>query len=85
MLPKTTKKEVHMAIRHINQQTLAERWQVSETTLERWRSQGIGPVFLKLHGRIVYREQDLEAYEKQCLHTSTSTRIIGDCNQDSVH
>ena len=64
-----------MAIQHINQRALAERWQMSETTLERWRSQGIGPVFLKLHGRIVYREQDLEAYEKQCLHTSTSQRV----------
>jgi predicted site-specific integrase-resolvase len=44
-----------MAIQHINQQTLAERWQVSEATLKRWRSIGVGPVFLKLHGRIVYR------------------------------
>ena len=70
-----------MAIQHINQQTLAERWQVSEATLERWRTQGIGPVFLKLHGRIVYREQDLEAYERQCLRTSTSTRL----NPESAH
>ena len=74
-----------MAIQHINQQTLAERWQVSETTLERWRSIGVGPVFLKLHGRIVYREQHLEAYENQCLHTSTSSRMACDSLQDSVH
>ena len=70
-----------MAIQHINQQTLAERWQVSEATLERWRTQGIGPVFLKLHGRIVYREQDLEAYERQCLRYSTSNRV----NPESAH
>jgi len=74
-----------MAIQHINQQTLAERWQVSETTLESWRSIGVGPVFLKLHGRIVYREQDLEAYESQCLRTSTSARVSGDPVQDSMH
>jgi len=65
-----------MAIQHINQQTLAERWQVSETTLERWRSIGVGPAFLKLQGRIVYREQDLEAYEEQCLRQSTAQRAI---------
>lgn len=63
-----------MAIQHINQQTLAERWKVSEATLERWRSIGVGPAFLKLQGRIVYREQDLEAYEAQCLHRSTSEK-----------
>ena len=63
-----------MAIQHINQQTLAERWQVSEATLERWRSIGVGPAFLKLHGRIVYREQDLEAYEEQCVRQSSAQR-----------
>ena len=72
-----------MAIQHINQQTLAERWQVSETTLERWRSIGVGPVFLKLHGRIVYREQDLEAYEEQCLRQSTAQRAISSATQRS--
>ena len=64
-----------MAIQHINQQTLAERWQVSETTLERWRSIGVGPAFLKLQGRIVYREQDLEEYENRCLRLSTFKRV----------
>ncbi len=65
-----------MAIKHLNQQTLAERWQVGETTLERWRSQGVGSVFLKLHGRLVCRKQDLEAYEEQCLRQSTAQRAI---------
>ena len=72
-----------MAIQHINQQTLAERWQVSETTLERWRSIGVGPVFLKLHGRIVYREQDLQAYEEQCLRQSTAQRATSGTFQQS--
>ncbi|NRP14976.1 AlpA family transcriptional regulator [Litorivicinus lipolyticus] len=64
-----------MSIKHINQTLLAERWCVSETTLERWRSQGIGPVFLKLHGRIVYREEDIQAYEEECLRKSTSQSV----------
>jgi len=64
-----------VSIKHINQTLLAERWCVSETTLERWRSQGIGPVFLKLHGRIVYREEDIQAYEEECLRKSTSQSV----------
>jgi predicted site-specific integrase-resolvase len=64
-----------VSIKHINQTLLAERWCVSETTLERWRSLGIGPVFLKLHGRIVYREEDIQAYEEECLRKSTSQSV----------
>ena len=62
-----------MEIIHLNQRTLATRWDVSEATLERWRSEGIGPIFLKLQGRVLYRLVDIEAYEESCLATSTKT------------
>ena len=48
---------------------------VSEATLERWRSEGIGPRYLKLQGRVMYREKDIEAYEANCLRQSTSISI----------
>ena len=51
-----------MSVKHLNQGQLADRWGVSEATLERWRSEGIGPVFLKLQGRVAYRIEDIEAY-----------------------
>ncbi|HRH79033.1 MAG TPA: DNA-binding protein, partial [Cellvibrionaceae bacterium] len=47
-----------MSIKHLNQAQLAERWGVSESTLERWRTDGIGPVFLKIQGRVLYRLED---------------------------
>lgn len=33
---------------------LAERWLLSEATLVRWRSEGIGPIYLKLRGQVRY-------------------------------
>jgi hypothetical protein len=39
-------------VKHLNQTQLAERWDVAEATLERWRSDGIGPVFMKIQGRV---------------------------------
>jgi hypothetical protein len=48
-----------MEVRHLNQRRLAERWNVSEATLERWRSEGIGPQFLKIRGRMFYRLIDI--------------------------
>ena len=65
-----------MATIHINQQALAERWCVSEATLERWRSVGIGPVYLKMHGRVTYRECDIEEFESSCLHKSTHEKMV---------
>ncbi|RPE15469.1 DNA-binding protein [Burkholderia pseudomallei] len=63
-----------MSIKHLNQRDLAERWDISEATLERWRSDGIGPVFLKLQGRVLYRLEDVESYEAESLRKSTSER-----------
>ncbi len=49
--------------RCISQNELAQRWQVSEATLERWRSQRKGPQYLRLGGQVRYRLADVEAYE----------------------
>lgn len=63
-----------MSIKHLNQRQLADRWGISEASLERWRSDGIGPVFLKLQGQVRYRIEDVEAFEAESLRTSTSVR-----------
>lgn len=64
-----------MSVKHLNQRQLADRWDVSEATLERWRSEGIGPVFLKLQGRVLYRLEDVESFESDSLRKSTSERV----------
>ena len=64
-----------MSIKHLNQRQLADRWDLSEASLERWRTEGIGPVFLKLQGRVLYRVEDVEAFEVDSLRKSTSVRL----------
>ena len=54
-----------------NQRDLAQRWSLSEHTLERWRWLGQGPRFLKLGGRVAYRLEDIEAFEAEQLRQST--------------
>ncbi len=49
--------------RHLNQVELSRRWSLSPRTLERWRWLNQGPDYLKIGGRIVYRLEDIEAYE----------------------
>ena len=54
-----------MATRHLSQIELAARWNISHRTLERWRWTGEGPQYVKLGGRVVYRLEDVEAYEAE--------------------
>lgn len=70
------RKETKMAGVHLKQKQLATRWNVSEATLERWRSEGLGPKFLKLCGRVLYRQVDIEAYEESCRQVSTSQLAV---------
>ena len=64
-----------MEVVHLNQKQLAARWHLSEACLERWRSEGIGPKFMKRKGRVLYRQVDIEAYEESCLQISTSQSV----------
>ncbi|MEN9714639.1 MAG: hypothetical protein RJA35_106 [Actinomycetota bacterium] len=57
----------------MTQAELAERWRISEATLERWRTESNGPVFLKLGNQVRYRVQDVEAFEEVALRGSTKT------------
>jgi predicted site-specific integrase-resolvase len=58
----------------LNQSRLASRWQISPRTLERWRWTGEGPAFLKIGGRVVYRLEDVLAYEQARQRRSTADR-----------
>lgn len=55
------------------QKELARRWTLSHRTLERWRSVGTGPAFMRIGGRIIYRLEDVVTYERDqlCLCTRT--------------
>jgi hypothetical protein len=58
---------------HINQVQLARRWSLSPRTLERWRWRDQGPVYLKVGGRVLYRLEDIEAFERASARKPTAT------------
>lgn len=55
---------------HLNQLELAERWRLSGRTLEKWRQTDRGPPHLRIGGRIIYRLEDVIAYEAANLRGS---------------
>jgi predicted site-specific integrase-resolvase len=64
--------ETPMSDTFLNQSRLASRWHLSPRTLERWRWKGEGPAYLKLGGRVVYRIEDILAYEQARERQSTA-------------
>jgi len=52
-------------VRHLNQIDLSRRWNISPRTLERWRWLKQGPRYLKIGGRVVYRLDDIEEFERR--------------------
>lgn len=57
----------HSVMVIISEELLAERWFCSVSRIQRWRSQKIGPPYIKMMGRVLYRVSDIEAYEQSCL------------------
>lgn len=50
-------------VQHLTQAELARRWRMSERTLEAWRPLHMGPPYLKIVGRVIYRLSDIECFE----------------------
>lgn len=61
--------QMDVPVCHLTQDDLAARWRISPRSLERWRLEGRGPVWLRLPGRVVYRLEDVRAYERAHLRT----------------
>jgi hypothetical protein len=43
----------------LKQEELARRWCMSGRTLEAWRLKGIGPAYVKIGARVLYRLSDV--------------------------
>jgi hypothetical protein len=48
---------------HFSQRELAERWRITTRTLDRWRVAGTGPIWLRINDRVLYRAEDVFAFE----------------------
>jgi hypothetical protein len=68
---------------YITQTQLAERWQVAESTRERWRSEGYGPIYMKILGRVRYRLSNITDFDEESLCGSTSQLATVRSNRQS--
>ena len=55
----------------MNETELAARWNLSPKTLQRWRSEGRGPRYMKMSKRVVYPIDEIFDFESRALHSAT--------------
>ena len=58
---------------YLTEKELTEAWGVKRNTLQKWRSQGVGPKHIKRVGRVIYRKDDIAEFERS--QTRQSTRL----------
>ncbi len=68
-----TKKDLKRK-RFLTERELASYWDVSVKTLQRWRTQGTGPIYTKLGGKTKYSKRAIFEYERQRRFISSSER-----------
>ena len=73
----------------LTEKMLADRWVCSVARLQRWRTVGEGPQYLKIVGKVLYRLKDIEAYEEACLirkvlwgRTQEGSERVVNCSND---
>ena len=59
--------------KYLTPDELCARWKGATAlgTLANWRSLGVGPIWTKLRGRVLYALVDVETWESQQRHGST--------------
>ncbi len=50
----------------LSEDMLADRWLCSASRLQRWRSENTGLPYLKIGGKVLYRIEDVVAFENFC-------------------
>ena len=62
-------------IKHLTQSDLATRWNKSVHTIERYRTEGVGPIYLKIGGKVMYRVKDIEKFEEERLFSNPKMMV----------
>ena len=51
----------------LSQRELAQRWGSPEATINRFRSEGIGPRHVEISGSAMYPVEEIQKFERACL------------------
>ena len=61
--------------RRFTEEELSKYWGVKRKTLQKWRTMGIGPSYVKLGARVVYPYEYVAAFERSRIFAGSGQRI----------
>jgi predicted site-specific integrase-resolvase len=59
----------------LTESELADYWGIKKSTLQKWRTNGVGPVYIKLGSKVVYPRESIIAYEKSRMYLSADQKV----------
>jgi hypothetical protein len=62
-------------MKHLSQNELAGRWNIKPHTLENMRWRKVGPPYIKIGGKVMYRLEDIETYERAHLFLENKSLV----------
>lgn len=63
---------MYMGTPFLTSSELAKRWRLTPKTLDKWRCAGKSPPYEKIGSRILYKIDEIEAFERKALRYHTS-------------
>jgi len=60
---------------YMSTQQLADMWGVKRATVQKWRTLGTRPVYIKLGRRVIYRKTDIISYERNRTYRGTGEKV----------
>lgn len=66
------------SIEKMSETELANYWGIKTTTLQKWRSIGVGPTYVKIGGKVLYPIKAIKEYENGRMFQGTGKKIDSD-------
>ena len=58
----------------LTESELSEYWGVKKNTLQKWRSLGIGPIYIKRGAKVIYPREAIIAYEQERMFSGSGKK-----------
>lgn len=62
----------------MTEKELSEHWGVKRNTLQKWRSAGTGPIYMKIGGKVIYPLEAIKEYEKSRMYYAADDKVYKD-------
>ena len=60
----------------LTEEELAEYWGIRKSNLQKWRTDGTGPLYIKVGAKPIYSMEAIQEYERERTFKGTGDRVV---------